>query len=177
MRELLDSDIVLARKIAKRRCIRAPGLYDDTLSAAYEGLVRAAHDYDPAYKRKWASYASMRIHNSITDWRRHERNRTVSGLQRNPAYDDVVHTEINDDHLTTDNEEQYDAFEKKEQITLIHQAINKFSSRDTMICKLYYQDNLTMPQIAGTMGLSTGRISQILQQCEHDIIRDVRRSI
>jgi RNA polymerase sigma factor (sigma-70 family) len=177
VRELSEADITLAHRIAKFRCRRAPAFYEDTISAAYEGLVKAAHDYDPEQGRKWRSYASMRIHHSITDWRRHERNRTVSGLQRNPDYDHISHAEFSEEHSTTGDEEQYEAVERAEQLSLIYQAISKFNSRDTRICILYYRHNLTMKQIADEMGLSVGRISQILQACEKDIIKDVRGSI
>lgn len=67
--ELIVTWMPLARSIAYEYLARAPRHVDrdDVISAAFLGLVEAAHRYDPANPVPFARYAPLRIRGAIAD--------------------------------------------------------------------------------------------------------------
>lgn len=73
-KSLVTENLDLARVITAKRSRWRGGLFDDCLSAAYEGLVQAARSYDPGdgpvTRGRFRCFASARIHGAISDYMR-----------------------------------------------------------------------------------------------------------
>ncbi len=67
--EQITQFIPMVHKVVQRvvTYIKPPLSYDDLVSAGTVGLVKAAHDYDPAHQAEFKTYAYIRIRGTILD--------------------------------------------------------------------------------------------------------------
>lgn len=87
--KLVESHLPIARRLARKFAKRCEGLsmeYDDVLSYATIGLIRAANKYDPKRGTKFMTCAYPRIVGAILDGMRAESR----GWQRNLGHVEVV---------------------------------------------------------------------------------------
>jgi len=63
-----------------------------------------------------------------------------------------------------DAQEAYQAIEKEEQKEMLVQAIEKLPEKEKLVVALYYQEELTLKEIAAVLKLSESRISQLHSQ-------------
>lgn len=61
-----------------------------------------------------------------------------------------------------DRENQEEAALKKQQLSLIKQALGKLPDRDQAIMGMYYQDELTLAEIGSILKVSQSRVSQLI---------------
>lgn len=61
-------------------------------------------------------------------------------------------------------QEAYQEIEIEEQYRILADAVEKLSEKEKLVVALYYQEELTLKEIAAVMGLSESRISQLHSQ-------------
>lgn len=203
--------IPMIHKIVQKVAIylKPPLSYEDLVSAGTVGLVKAAHDYNPAYKTEFTTYAYIRIRGTILD--------ELRGCSFVPAH---ITKQIQEatriaaeaiettGHLPTDEElaekldmsigKLYKMFEnaraktfvsidgssesefplsstleatrtpspsmqleKAELADKLTEAIGQLNEKQRQVIILYYQQDMTMKQIAAVFNITEPRVSQI----------------
>jgi len=66
--------------------------------------------------------------------------------------------------IDTDAQEAYQAVEKEEQKQILAVAVEKLPDKEKLVVALYYQEELTLKEIAAVLKLSESRISQLHSQ-------------
>ncbi|AFM42686.1 RNA polymerase, sigma 28 subunit, SigD/FliA/WhiG [Desulfosporosinus acidiphilus SJ4] len=66
--------------------------------------------------------------------------------------------------VDTNAQEAYQAIEKEEQKRILAQAVEKLPEKEKLVVALYYQEELTLKEIAAVLKLSESRISQLHSQ-------------
>jgi len=66
--------------------------------------------------------------------------------------------------IDTEAQEAYLAVEKEEQKRIIAGAVEKLPEKEKLVVALYYQEELTLKEIAAVLKLSESRISQLHSQ-------------
>ena len=66
--------------------------------------------------------------------------------------------------VDTEAQEAYQAVEKQEQKQILAVAVEKLPDKEKLVVALYYQDELTLKEIAAVLKLSESRISQLHSQ-------------
>ena len=203
--------IPMVHKIIQRvvTYIKPPLSYEDLVSAGTVGLVKAAHDYDPAHQAEFKTYAYIRIRGAILDELRNfsllpanvdkqireaalmsleitnqtgklptdeqlaeKLKITVDKLyqtlesaraqhfvsidalgENTPALSELL--------MTANTTTPAQKTERAELIDKLTEAIQQLPKRQKQIILLYYQQNLTMKQIAEVFEITEPRISQL----------------
>ena len=161
--ELIVDNMNFAEKLARFQFKKTPSCvqFDELKSAAYMGLVDAASKYDGS--KPFQLYASFRIFGEIKDylrslfWNGRGKNVKVSSWQ---DHHDVAEVADNDN---------FDDF-------LNYMTDNKVSELARNVLRMYYGEDLTMKQIATSVGLSASRIYQILQTSLQEIRQNIERN-
>lgn len=143
---LVKTNMKLAEKIAKSRTKKMYSIsYEEIKSAAYMGLVQAAHNYDSSKSDCFAAYASVRIIGAIQDYLR-EMSWGSRGNNLKSDPDFIIEN-------IAQNIEYKDHFED---------IVKSLPSLNKKVLQLYYQDNKKIKEIGLLMNLHQSRISQIL---------------
>jgi len=181
--DLILSWLRLATKIANGYIRRARGALwahaDDVRATAIEGLVRAAHGYDPGRGVPFASYARRRIEGAVLDWlrgndhlTRHFRQRAkASGVE---AWDPPVSLEgiTNWPELFPLVEQSpEDAVGDSHALDLVEIAARALPPRTRRILHLRYVEDLSQKEIGAILGVTEMRICQLLRAA-HGAIRE-----
>jgi len=66
--------------------------------------------------------------------------------------------------LDPEAQEAFQAIEKEEQYRILAEAVDKLPEKEKLVVALYYQEELTLKEIAAVMKLSESRISQLHSQ-------------
>jgi len=66
--------------------------------------------------------------------------------------------------IDTDAQEAYQTVEKEEQKRILEVAVEKLPDKEKLVVALYYQEELTLKEIAAVLKLSESRISQLHSQ-------------
>ena len=174
--DLIVSWRQLAMKIANWHICRAPGIRrphtDDIRAAALEGLVRAAHSYDPERGVSFASYAGKRIMGAVLDWSRGEDHlsRHFRELAKASGAEDLgppAHLEDIPgwhDHFESFEAMADDLVAERQAVAAIELAARALPQKKREVLRLYYVEDLTQKQIGQQFGLTESRICQILHE-------------
>jgi RNA polymerase sigma factor for flagellar operon FliA len=159
----------LVHKIAQRAAsyLRPPLTYEDLVSAGTVGLVKAARDYDAAFNTEFQTYAYIRIKGAILDelrgWafippavnkqirRTIDLSVEITKQTGNPPSETELAEKLG---LTL--AQVYETFENARA-----QAIQQLDQRQRQLILLYYQQHLTMKQIAELFCVTEPRVSQL----------------
>lgn len=189
--------------------IKPPLSYDDLISAGAVGLVKAAHDYDPAHQAEFKTYAYIRIRGAILDELRkfsllpanidkqiREATQTSLEIMRQtgkaPSDEQLARKlQISIDqlhqtfekararHFVSIDSARADApplgvslaatktlapdhqLEQAELVDKLTEAIGHLNDRQRQVIVLYYQQELTMKQIAEVFDITEPRVSQL----------------
>lgn len=153
---LVEQYVPLARKLAyqKRKVLPRFVDVDELISAAYMGLVEAASRFEPEKNVCFSTYAYPRITGAIHDYLREcrwgKRDDPVSVESLNSSTDDGPVRDV-ETPAQTDYEEMLEVVSKG----LGEQAHN--------VLKLYFVDECTMKEVGERMGVTEGRVSQIIK--------------
>jgi len=209
--EQIAQFIPMVHKVVQRvvTYIKPPLSYEDLVSAGAIGLIKAAHDYDPAHQAEFKTYAYIRIRGAILDemksffllpanidkqireaaqismeitnqtgkaptdeqlaeklqitvdklYQTFENARTKhfvsidSSRENSPSLGSSLAAA---DTLAPDQQ-----LEQSELIDKLTEAIQQLNERQRQIIILYYQQELTMKQIAEVFEITESRVSQL----------------
>ena len=189
--------------------IKPPLSYEDLVSAGAVGLVKAAHDYDPAHQAEFKTYAYIRIRGAILDELRNF-SLLPANVDKQIREATQVSLEITNQTGKVPTDEQlaeklqitvgklYQTFEnartkhfvsidssrenspslgsslaaantlapdqqleQSELIDKLTEAIQQLNERQRQIIIFYYQQELTMKQIAEVFDITEPRVSQL----------------
>jgi len=161
---LIVNHMPLARKLAWGKCSNTPDhiSYEELESAAYLGLVDAASKFDEARGVSFGLYARFRITGAICDylreleWCSNNRDVVVSFL-------DVT---VGDYPLSYFLESQ----EPNETFCEFLEVVTKdLDENGKKIVSMYYLDELSLKEIGKVIGVSEGRVSQLLKKYREQI--------
>jgi RNA polymerase sigma factor for flagellar operon FliA len=127
---------------------------DELLSAGMLGLVQAARSFDPHRDVKFATYAYLRIRGAVIDSLRGRPTVSCGALDE----------EQNEFYAVPPRAQSLSPDEQAEQNELLEtltRAILVLPKRDRHVLMLYYQEELTMKEIAAVLSLTESRVSQL----------------
>lgn len=102
------------------------------------------------------------LHMSLTDWYRTMYELQVLGVDWLRPTVVRVTKRGREENLAAENQEsQFDLCYSREKKEILDRAINSLSRRDRIIIAMYYDEGLTMKQIAAKLGIDESRISQL----------------
>jgi len=209
--EQITQFIPMVHKVVQRvvTYIKPPLSYEDLVSAGAVGLVKAAHDYDPAHQAEFKTYAYIRIRGAILDELRNFsllpanvdkqiREATQISLEITNQTGKVPTDEQLAEKLQITVGKLYQTFEsartkhfvsidssrenspslasslaaantpapdqqleQSELIDKLTEAIQQLNERQRQIIILYYQQELTMKQVAEVFDITEPRVSQL----------------
>ena len=150
---LILDNMSLAEKFAKSKKKKLSHIsYDELKSAAYFGLVRAAHNYNPEENDNFPAYAVWRIIGAVQDYLRE----LSWGTRFNPIkMKDILLEEC--------------FLDKKEKLGNFDELIAKLPLINKTILKLYYQEEMKIKEIAKDLQVHHTRISQILTDSKNKL--------
>ncbi|MHC4076120.1 MAG: sigma-70 family RNA polymerase sigma factor [Planctomycetota bacterium] len=214
--EFIDNEQIIqflpmVHKVVQRvvTYIKPPLSYEDLVSAGAVGLVKAAHDYDPAHQAEFKTYAYIRIRGAILDELR-DFSLLPANVDKQIRQATQISMEITNQTGKIPTDEQlagklqitvdklYQTFEnartkhfvsidsstenspslgsslaaadtlvpdqqleQNELIDKLTEAIQQLNERQRQIVMLYYQQELTMKQIAEVFDITEPRVSQL----------------
>ena len=209
--EQITQFLPMVHKVVQRvvTYIKPPLSYEDLVSAGAVGLVKAAHDYDPAHQAEFKTYAYIRIRGAILDELRNFsllpanvdkqiREATQVSLEITNQTGKVPTDEQLAEKLQITVDKLYQTFEnartkhfvsidssrenspslgsslaaanklapdqqleQSELIDKLTEATQQLNKRQRQIIILYYQQELTMKQIAEVFDITEPRVSQL----------------
>jgi len=209
--EQITQFIPMVHKVVQRvvTYIKPPLSYEDLVSAGVVGLVKAAHDYDPAHQAEFKTYAYIRIRGAILDELRNFsllpanvdkqiREVTQISLEITNQTGKVPTDKQLAEKLQITVDKLYQTFEnartkhfvsidsstenssplgsslaaantlapdqqleQNELIDKLAEAIQQLNEKQRQIILLYYQQELTMKQIAEVFDITEPRVSQL----------------
>jgi len=154
----------LANMLAYKRWLTTPNsvTLDELKSAAYLGLVEAADSYDFKRKTLFSTYAGLKIYCAMQDclrelaWGSAERPIRYLSLDAPVMCDDEDEVLSMADTVKAKETQFYELFCK---VTRILDPIG------SEVFLMYYNDGLTLEEVASHVNKSKSRVGQILETC------------
>jgi len=146
---LVENHMGLANKLASSKNKATPSYvsFDELQSAAYLGLVEAANRFDPTRGFCFTTYAYPRINGAMNDYLRELGEKAVS--------------------IDSSDEEGLglkDSISSKEKCRddIFDTVEDQLGNQAASMLRSYFVDNFSMKEIGTQMGISEGRVSQIM---------------
>jgi len=160
--------------VIRRHFIAVPINKMDLFQIGFIGLLIARNKYKEG-SVSFGSYAYHRIKGSIKDFLRKESKRGLVGFSGKKRDEIMEIVEFNNEvgkHLFVENIENRDSY---------LEMMLGLKERDKKIVMDYYFKDRTMKDIGREMGISEGRISQIISEClmkikRKELINDKRNN-
>ena len=151
---------------------------EDLISIGTIGLIKAVSTFCAEKNIKLATYASRCIENEILMYIRKNSSRFGDVSIDEPLNRDSDGNELLlSDILSSDEDSAVDEIMKKEEIAIIHRAVNALDPRDRQIIVLRYgldgYDEMTQKEVADRLGISQSYISRL----EKKIIAKLKEEI
>lgn len=162
---LIERNLRLVVYIAKR--FENTGInIEDLISIGTIGLIKAVNTFCADKNIKLATYASRCIENEILMYIRKNSGRFGDISIDEPLNADQDGNELLlSDILSSDEDSAVDEIMKKEEIAIIHRAVNALDPRDRQIIILRYgldgYDEMTQKEVADRLGISQSYISRL----------------
>ena len=162
---LIERNLRLVVYIAKR--FENTGInIEDLISIGTIGLIKAVNTFCAEKNIKLATYASRCIENEILMYIRKNSGRFGDISIDEPLNSDQDGNELLlSDILSSDEDSAVDEIMKKEEIAIIHKAVNSLDPRDRQIIILRYgldgYDEMTQKEVADRLGISQSYISRL----------------
>lgn len=157
---LIESHMPFARRLAWRRRRTCPLAWgDDIESAAFEGLVRSAHDFEPGWHVTFESFAAMRIRYAIIDEVRHLAGSPPGVIVRSFA---VCDGDPVGGRPYDFGDPAHDVVERVANEQRAARVLRPLNDSDRQVVRWYYYDELTLAQIGGRIGVTESRVSKRL---------------
>ena len=162
---LIERNLRLVVYIAKR--FENTGInIEDLISIGTIGLIKAVNTFCAEKNIKLATYASRCIENEILMYIRKNSGRFGDISIDEPLNSDQDGNELLlSDILSSDEDSAVDEIMKKEEVAIIHKAVNSLDPRDRQIIILRYgldgYDEMTQKEVADRLGISQSYISRL----------------
>ena len=162
---LIERNLRLVVYIAKR--FENTGInIEDLISIGTIGLIKAVNTFCSDTNIKLATYASRCIENEILMYIRKNSGRFGEISIDEPLNADQEGNELLlSDILSSDEDSAVDEIMKKEEVAIIHRAVNSLDPRDRQIIILRYgldgYDEMTQKEVADRLGISQSYISRL----------------
>jgi RNA polymerase sporulation-specific sigma factor len=174
---LIERNLRLVVYIARKFESTGVGI-EDLVSIGTIGLIKAVNTFKPERRIKLATYASRCIENEILMHLRRSSRMKVEVSFDEPLNIDWDGNELLlSDVLGTENDIIYRELEEEVDRNLLHNAINKLSSRERNIMELRFglrgDSEKTQKEVADFLGISQSYISRL----EKRIIKRLRKEI
>ncbi len=186
---LFDMHAGLAKSLARRqlRDWRSGDIDQlDLQQAASAGLLEAIDRYDPSKAVPFPAFARKRIVGSMLDtiakasefreqlsFYKRQHSERVTALRAAPARDAIEGYESFAEMVVglaigfmleedpSGEASAYDSLAWRETVEVVHRAVEALPDRERLILRGHYDGALTFDQIAGMLGVSKGRVSQL----------------
>lgn len=156
---LVEQYVPLAKKLAYQRKKALPKFIevDDLISAAYMGLVEAASRFDEGRNVCFSTYAYPRINGAIYDWLREQGwGKYVQMVSLDSSDEDGVSIEV------AAKEEPH----HEEVLDVVSQGLGDQAKN---VLRYYFIEQRSMKEVGEKIGVTEGRISQIVKACTSSI--------
>ena len=180
--KLIEQNLGLAFWMA-RRFYNAHIEYDDLVSEALIGLVKAAASYDPEKKVRFATYACRCIQNQIRMYLRRDRKfrkEVPLGAVMDVDSDGNEYRLL--DVLSTEPDSVIRSLEEDTYMEMLMTALRTLSARDRMIICMRYgigqfgDQRLLLKDIAEQTGFSQSYVSRIVKRVLVRLRRELLKS-
>jgi len=153
---------------------------EDLVSIGTIGLVKAIKSFDPDKNIKLATYASKCIDNEILMFlRKTSVKRTEISIDEPLNVDRDGNELLLGDILGSDGDEISSNIEKAEEISCIHNAVEKLSGRDRNIIIMRFgldgRDEMTQKEVADILGISQSYISRLEKRIINKLKRELKK--
>ena len=153
--KLVENNIGIAHIVANRyRSMQYE--FDEILSTAYLGLVKAAIHFDASKGFAFSTYASMAIRNEILRYARDNKKHKIVVSSLDATVDPEEKSTLLD--IISDNRDQYDIVERIESFRRNVKYLGDIERRILTI--LIYNPDATQDDIAKIIGVSQSYVSR-----------------
>lgn len=161
----IEDHLGIARKVAFQhyRYLKDKYTYDEILSVAYEGLIKAANSFDESKGFKFTSYAFPTIVGAVKRMVRDDKwyfiKRGVKNemLSLNFVIDNDNNIEMQDTLADEENIE-----EALVNSVLVSELFKLLTKKEKQVMYLYYYNNLSQKEISKCTGMSQSNVSRIM---------------
>ena len=159
---LVEQYVPLAKKLAyqKKRVLPRFVDADELVSAAYMGLVEAASRFDPGMNVNFSTYAYPRISGAIHDYLRE----CGWGKRDHP-----VSVESLDSHTDEGPVHEVESYEEPAHNEMLEVISKGLGDQAEDIMRLYFVEQYTMKEVGDRIGVTEGRVSQIIKDYKDHI--------
>lgn len=164
--KLVEQYIPLANKLASQKKKTLPRFIDfeDLRSAAYLGLVEAANRFNPNIGICFSTFAYSRINGAMIDYLRNQ-----GWLKRGSAC-----FIVSLDSKTSDDSCNFgDTIEAKKEVKnqdeILETILFKLEDQAKSVLKHYFIDQLSMKEVGQKIGVTEGRVSQLIKKYKDQI--------
>lgn len=168
--KIVKCNLPLAYKIAHKYINKnTQRYYDDIMSVAEMGLVKALNAFKLAKACKFATFASVCIQNEILMFLRKEKKYMVKMV----SLDSPLNNDEDDDYTLSDvmgdngewEEKMHSEVERKEQICLLQDVLKFLNEKELTVFKMYSnsEGRMTQMEIARRLNLSQSYVSRIIK--------------
>ena len=178
---LIERNLRLVVYIAKR--FENTGInIEDLISIGTIGLIKAVSTFCADKNIKLATYASRCIENEILMYIRKNSGRFGEISIDEPLNADQDGNELLlSDILSSDEDSAVEEVMKKEEIAIIHRAVNSLDPRDRQIIILRYgldgYNEMTQKEVADHLGISQSYISRLEKRIIAKLQKDLREKL
>jgi RNA polymerase sigma factor for flagellar operon FliA len=171
----------MVHKIARQvvTYLKPPLSFEDMVSAGTVGLVRAARDFDPSHQAEFKTYAYIRIRGAEQTGTTPADNELAErlGITVDELYETFENARAQHFLSLDDSSDESPALgcllaaphsslpderiEKAELVEKLAEAIEQLQDKQRQVVLLYYQQQLTMKQIAEILEITESRVSQL----------------
>jgi RNA polymerase sigma factor (sigma-70 family) len=154
---LVEQYMSFAKKLAYQRKRTLPAFVDvdELISAAYMGLIEAADRYDESFNVRFTTYAYPRIFGAIQDHLREQ-----GWIKRETSFP------TDEDGCTYEPAAPSEPNSVDEMMEVVTNALGEQSAT---ILRPYFVEQCTMKEVGDKVGLTEGRISQIIKDYKSQI--------
>lgn len=137
---------------------------DEVLNAGMFGMLKAMDSFDISKEYKFATYASMCIHNELSMFMRSHKKYKVTDSYEEPIATDSTGNTLTILDLLVDDDNPLDSFFNREDIyKILRELEKKLKPRDLNMLQLYIEGEITQGEIAEIMMLSQSYVSRRLK--------------
>ena len=136
--------------------------FEDLVSIAKIGMIKAYNTFDPTKNYKFISYASRCMINEINLYMRTKCKWDRQDYLEEPlAVDENGNSITKMDIIVAEDTDVLEHIIEAEELEALHKALSKLKPTYKQVLELKYKNNMTQKEIAKIVGVSQAQISRI----------------